>query len=199
MYGGTGADTFAYVIGEGNDYIYNYNSADEEAQDLVQIFGDISNLTKNSFRDSGRNTILTLGTNQLTFVSPTGSIIILDSDGESVIAYDSTLESGVSYNENKTELTVGRDAELEDPTIDMATLSNNLRKINGTNYDGELYLIGNEKANELRAGSGGSTMDGREGTDKYYGGDGVDVAAMIKFTITTAIRAIRFKCSAMSI
>ena len=175
LYGGSGADTFAYVIGEGNDYINNYDSSNEEAQDIVQVFGDLSGVKKSSFRDSGKNTILTLGTNQLTFVNPKGSIIIVDANEETVITYDSTLESGVSYNENKSELTIGRNAELEDPTIDMATLSNNLRKINGTNYEGELNLVGNDKANELRAGSGGSTLDGREGTDKLYGGDGVDI------------------------
>ena len=175
LYGGIGADTFSYVIGEGNDYIYNYDSSDEETQDLVQIFGDLSGVTKSSFRDSGKNTILTLGTNQVTFVNPKGSIILVDSNEDTVITYDSTLESGVAYNENKTELTISRNAELEDNTLDMETLSNNLRKITATNYTGEIHLIGNDKANELRAGSGGSTLDGRGGTDKLYGGDGVDV------------------------
>ena len=175
LYGGTGADTFSYVIGEGNDYIYNYDSSNEEVQDIVQVFGDLSGVTKSSFRDSGRNTILTLGSNQMTFVNPKGSIIIVDANEDTVITYDSTLESGISYNENKSELTISRGAELENNLIDMATLSNNLRKINGANYEGELYLVGNEKANELRAGSGGSTLEGREGTDKLYGGDGVDV------------------------
>ena len=175
LYGGAGADTFVYTPGEGNDYIYNYNASVDDALDIVQILGDTTGLSKESFRESGSNTILRLGANQLTFVAPIGGIHVVNGEGEEVITYDSTLPSGASYSTNKQTITITRNAELDDPTLDMSTLSNALRNINGSAYEEELNLIGNDKPNELRAGSGGSTLDGGLGTDKLYGGTGTDV------------------------
>ena len=175
LFGGIGADTYVWRVGEGNDYIYNYDASNDEAMDVVQVLGDTSGISKNSFRDSGRNTILTLGSNQLTFIDARGRILLVDEEGDEIIGYDSTLPSGVNYNETKTTLTINRDAELEDSLFDMDTLANGLRNIDGSAYEGELYLIGNSKPNELRAGSGGATLEGREGSDKLYGGAGEDM------------------------
>ena len=175
LYGGAGADTYVYEIGQGNDYIYYYDATNDDAMDVVQILGDTSGITKSSFRDSGKNTVLTLGTSQLTFVNARGRIILVDEEGDEIIGYDSTLESGVSYSDNKMTLTINRDANLEENTFDMDTLVNNLRNIDGSSYEGDLYLLGNYRPNELRAGSGGATLDGRDGSDKLYGGAGEDV------------------------
>ncbi len=174
LYGGAGADTFVYSAGDGSDYIYNFDSSNEDAFDVVQLLGEVGTITRSSFRDSGNNTILTLGNYHLTFVEPLGQITLLDSEGDTITTYGSTLESDVGYNIGKTKLTIGRDAELEDVVVDMETLSSNLRDVNAAQYEGELYLLGNDKANELRAGSGGSTIDGRGGSDIYYGGAGAD-------------------------
>ncbi len=174
LYGGDGADTFVYRSGEGNEYIYNFNSTSEDAFDVVQLFGELGTITRSNFRDSGMNTILEFGNNHITFLEPVGQITLLDSEGNTITSYGSTLASDVEYNPGKTKLTIGRDAELEDNVVDMETLSTNLRDVNASQYEGEIYLLGNSKVNELRAGSGGSTLDGRGAGDKLYGGAGED-------------------------
>ena len=174
LYGGEGADTYVYKAGEGNDYIYDFDSSNEDSFDVVQLLGELGTITRSNFRDSGMNTILELGTNHITFIEPVGQITLLDADGNTITSYGSTLAPDVEYNNGKTMLTVGRDAELEDNVIDMATLSTNLRNINAAQYEGELYLLGNDKSNELRAGAGGATLDGRGGGDKLYGGANED-------------------------
>ena len=174
LYGGAGRDVYRYVLGDGNDYIYNYNSTNEDTADVVQLIG-VSGLDQGDFRDSGRNTILTIGGNRINFQNPQGAIIIVDDEGETLGTYGTTLPSGVYYNSSKSKLTIGHNAELEDNVFDMESLSSNIRNIDGSAYEGELVLIGNDKANEIRAGSGGSTLDGGEGSDKLYGGTGADV------------------------
>ncbi|MBQ9479655.1 MAG: hypothetical protein IJU71_08885, partial [Selenomonadaceae bacterium] len=175
LYGGEGADTFVWQIGEGNDYIFYYSAVNDDAMDVVQILGDTSAITKSSFRDSGKNVVLSMGNSQLTLVEPEGSIKLIDEDGEEIISYDQTLPSGVSYSDNKQNLTIARGTTLENPEFDMDSLANNLRNIDGSAYEGELYLRGNRYANVLRAGSGGSTLEGKAGTDRLYGGNGRDV------------------------
>ena len=176
LYGGAGADTFVYTYGEGNERIYNYDSTNEENADVVQLRG-VTSVERSDFRDSGKNTILTIGSNRLTFVNPQGAIIVTDDGGNTLSTYGTTLPRGVSYNGSKTKLTIGANADLSEfgNEFDMETLSSNIKDIDGSAYGEELMLTGNSKTNVLRAGSGGSTLDGGAGADKLYGGSGADV------------------------
>ena len=172
LYGGAGEDTFAYELGAGNDYIYNYRSADG---DVVELIG-VNYIDSTSIRESGRNTIITLGSNRLTLADAEGQIVFVDEDGNELYRYGEDLPDGTAYNASKTKLTITRGADLNDGnTFDMSTLSSNIRDIDASAYEGEVELIGNDRANDLRAGSGGSTLDGGDGNDKLYGGAGADV------------------------
>ena len=171
LYGGDGNDLFAYTAGEGNDLIYNY---DGSSGDLVMLYG-VNGIEREDFSDSNGNVILKIGSNNLTFVNPIGPIVLQDEGGNDFdVTYEENLPSGLVYNTTRTKLTVGRISELADNVLDMETLSNNLRDIDASRYEYSINLLGNDKSNELRAGSGGSSLDGRAAADKLYGGAGAD-------------------------
>ena len=171
LYGGSGADTYSYSVGGGADQFFNFDGA---KGDIVQIFGDNS-ITKASFKESGKNIILTVGTGKqkstITFISPSGIITIVDENGDTLATYNEPLADGLTSDTKKTKLTAKAPFE---GTIDLADYASTFKDVDASSATAVVNIIGNSQANVLKASSVGSYLDGGVGADKLYGGAGSD-------------------------
>ena len=106
LYGGEGADTFGYSVGGGADQIFQF---DGYQGDVVQIFGDKS-ITASSFKESGKNIVLNVGSGKqkstITFNAPNGLITVLDENGDELAKFNEPPPDGVSIDAKKTKMTV---------------------------------------------------------------------------------------------
>ena len=106
-------------------------------------------------------------------VENNGSITFKIGDEEFVYG---SIPGGAEFNSGKTTLTLPANTELaEGSTIDAKIIASTIKEIDASKFGKSIGLIGNANANELRAGSGGSTLDGGQGNDKLYGGSGTDI------------------------
>ena len=174
LYGGDGADTFAYSVGGGADQIFNYKGGEG---DVVQIFGDDS-ITRANFKDSGKNIVMTVGSGKqkstITFNSPNGRIVIVDENGDTLTTYNEPPPEGITFDSKKTKMTV------QAPfggTVDLADYGSTMKEVDASKDTLPVDIIGNAQANVLKASSVGSYLDGGTGADKLYGGAGVDTFA----------------------
>ncbi len=170
--GNEGADTYVFNLGDGNDTIYNYQSA--AAADIIKLGAGITAANIKLYRD-GNDLIITF-TN-----SPNDSIRI---------QYQ---YSGSSYQLNTIQF-----SDASTLSISPATLTNIVYSTGTTGgesmtgYDGSdrmtglggndtLYgnggndsLDGGQGADYLRGDAGVDTLLGGQGNDTLYGGDGND-------------------------
>ena len=189
IYGGTGADTFVFdAANGGSDVIYNYNS---EQGDRIYIkdktAAQIRELLANSktFKDSGKNIVLTLDKSKLTIDGTPKQVIFVGSDNNTV-TYGPDLPKGAYVSANKTTLYITSDtatvsSALEYAVSDTIFSANNyapkLKTIDASTYKGSVILGSSTSSivTELHAGSGGSTLYGSTKDDALYGGDGADI------------------------
>ncbi len=165
LIGGSGKDVFVYAKGDGADVINGYNAADG---DIISIVGDAS-IDKSSFKESGKNVALTVGSQKLTINDVQYKPIVVVNGNDTVI-FNETV-AGLDYNEKRTALLIS------DPfvgTIAADDYASSIVTLDATNNTGEITLIGNKKAKVLVGGAGSTTMHGSTAADVFYGGSGSD-------------------------
>ncbi|MBQ9478316.1 MAG: hypothetical protein IJU71_02075, partial [Selenomonadaceae bacterium] len=163
LYGGDGRDVFVWTIGEGKDKVYNYGDGDIISVDGGAIDGA-------NFKESGKTVVITVDKSKLTINNVRNQMVVVV-NGDNTINRNAPLADGLTYNKSKTALTIGDPFE---GVLDAVDFSSKLKTLDATACDNSIHIIGNGKANEIRAGSGGSTLDGGLGNDKLYGGAGAD-------------------------
>ncbi|MBR1580950.1 MAG: hypothetical protein IJ668_10765 [Selenomonadaceae bacterium] len=163
LYGGDGRDVFVWTIGEGKDKVYNYGDGDIISVDGGAIDGA-------NFKESGKTVVITVDKSKLTINNVRDQMVVVV-NGDNTINRNAPLADGLTYNKSKTALTIGDPFE---GVLDAVDFSSKLKTLDATACDNSIHIIGNGKANEIRAGSGGATLDGGLGNDKLYGGAGAD-------------------------
>ena len=162
---GTGSSFILYGENDGNDIIYGYKPA------------DTINLTSGSIIRSeldGADVILYISDNKILTIKNAKNrlITIADADGSVTSRhYELTLPEGIISDSNRTALTVGSPFE---GTLDLNYYPK-VKDVDASQSDCSVFVIGNEKANVFRAGSGGGTLEGALGNDVLYCGEGNDV------------------------
>ena len=86
--------------------------------------------------------------------------------------YSDGLPDDVSYNSNKTALTVKTD--FTEKTLDLADFASTVKNVNATALKKGIKIIGNAKDNSISGGSGADTISGGAGKDKLFGNAGND-------------------------
>ena len=185
--------TVLYYVG-GKDVIYNYDPSKDQILIGSSSIDAVSDelLTANSFSEKGNDIIVTFDKNNTLTLKD--AVKYLDKEGITIGAfeYSNSLPSGLKYNSSKTAIEVSNTKTYNAAYADDNTLSFDLsntdnfvstvKKIDLSGTTPYVELTGNELANELYAGNGGSKLYGGEFTgsgsapaDKLFGGKGADV------------------------
>ena len=173
LIGGSGKDTFAYVKGDGNDTIVDF----ESNKDVLAID---EALNVSSTVTSGNNVIVKISDGSaITLEGAAGKKIniknpSINTDGDIEVG---TGGKGVSLLSGYT----GGSFDASDSshtfansvvTIDASAVTHNIN-ITGTNNSN--VIIGSKDDDTINGGGGKDTITGGEGNDVLTGGDGVDV------------------------
>ncbi|MBQ9478112.1 MAG: calcium-binding protein, partial [Selenomonadaceae bacterium] len=118
----------------------------------------------NTIISSSNGDTLNGGSGSDVFVVNGNDVIVDYSAADDSIKVDGDIDASIESG-NDVILTVGSSS---------VTISNGKDQELNIIGNGE-YLVGDEKANVLRAGDEGATLEGLGGNDKLYGGDGRDV------------------------
>ena len=153
--GGKGKDTF--VFSGGKDTITDYTAGD----DKVSVS---SSLGKGKFSVSGKNVIMTYGTNTLTITNGLGKKITVN---DSTATYK---KDGI-YNSDNTAITLPGATKTFDAS---AKTYSKIVTVDGSAVSSTIKITGNGKANVLTAGANGSTLSGGKAKDTLNGGAGND-------------------------
>ena len=160
MSGGAGKDVFWYDTGDGNDTIVDYAN-----EDIIWIGNGIIGQAVYS----GMDTILTVGKGSLTLKNTFGKTI------------------WVKYIDG-TEKKYIEEAKESNPTAELGTdingifdldkynlnVTNKAINIDARKHNDKLTLYGNDRANVIWAGTGGSSITAGKGNDVIYAGNGRD-------------------------
>ena len=175
---GTGDDTIRllnhnnniiqYAAGDGQDVIYGYKSNDTVqltsgsvigtmlyGSDFVLILDSDNYLRFRNFKGKDKNVIVTAGDSVTTYSTT-----------------EITFPEGITAtNKSKTAVAVAPPFE---GTINLNYFAN-VKDVDASQSDCAVAVIGNDKANVFKAGSGGGTLTGGKGSDVFYCGSGEDV------------------------
>ena len=156
--GGEGADIFVWKKGDGNDTILNYSTEDKIK---INVDADIKPKT------SGKNVILTVGTNKIT----------VKGAADKIVTYIDKNNDETGYSD--TVVIKGRTATLTDKYSEeefvAADFGSGIRIIDAGNVSQALKITGSGKADEIYGGDGNDTIIGGRGGDSLQGGNGSDV------------------------
>ena len=86
--------------------------------------------------------------------------------------YSDGLPDGVSYNTNKTTLTVTND--FIDGKLDLADFASTVKNVKASALKRGIKIVGNALNNSIVGGSGNDSISGGDGNDKLSGGKGND-------------------------
>ena len=151
--GGKGNDTF--IFSGGKDTITDYAAGDK-----VSV---ASSLSKGKFSVSGKNVIMTYGSNTLTITNG------LDKEITFINGATGTYKTAGIFNKDNTAVTLPAATKTFDATKYSALVTVDASAANST-----IKITGNAKANVLTAGANGSTLSGGKGKDTLNGGAGKD-------------------------
>ncbi len=154
--GGKGSDLF--IFSGGFDTITDYSS-----QDKISIGSDLGTET-NEIIDN--DLILYYDNNSLTITRGANKNISFVENNRTTARYYTT--DGV-FDGAKKSVTLQSSVE----SFSAKTYSN-LATIDGA-ATGAIEILGNSKANSIKAGTGNATISGGKGKDTIYGGDGADI------------------------
>ena len=166
LHGGVGSDTFVWhsSLG-GSDQIYDYAQGD-----VVSVMGD-TKFDKTNFADSGKNVVLTIGKNKLTFANATDQTIVAVAGDDTV--YYGSLPGGVTYKDNRKTLDIGE--AYTGGTIDVADYAAAVVTLDASNSTAEnVVLKGSKKAKVLNGGKGSTMLIGGPAADVITAGTGSD-------------------------
>ena len=153
--GGKGKDTF--VFSGGKDTITDYTAGD----DNVSV---ASSLGKGKFSVSGKNVIMTYGSNTLTITNGLDKKITFN-------GMTSTYKKSGIFNADSTAVTLPGATKTFDAS---AKTYSKVVTVDGSSVSSTIKITGNDKANVLTAGANGSTLSGGKGNDSLNGGAGND-------------------------
>ena len=181
LYGGSDADIFIYRADGASDIIYGYDGKQGDKIMLLDLPDNYS-LNKNALKDNGSSVVLSVGKGKLTINQPKNIVHFIDEDGNELFNYGVELPDGVTFDQKRTTLIIGSNADIADgTTFDIgdtifADYAPNLKAIDASAYDGSLELIGVDgKTNALKASKGGSILQGGTGADVLTGNEGEDL------------------------
>ncbi len=86
--------------------------------------------------------------------------------------YSDGVPDGISYNKNKTTLTLTTD--FIDSKLDLADFASTVKNVNASALKSGITIVGNKLANSIRGGSGNDSLVGGNGADTLWGGKGND-------------------------
>ncbi|MBE8952002.1 MAG: hypothetical protein SR1Q7_02520 [Quinella sp. 1Q7] len=173
LYGGAGADVFLYKSGDGNDFIYNY-----ESEDVIQITSG----TIKSAVVSGTNYIFTIGKQKITVVDAADKYIhVVDAAGND-LWYPDPPPSAISISGKKITITEGYFEDSFDVNTDVrvAKVAQTATVIDASAVDHAIAITGNKKANTITGSAEDDTITGGKGADVLTGGAGADVFVYAK-------------------
>ena len=172
---GNNGSSITIMSSAGSDTLTSYASDDviklqDTALRKVTVDGDALIL----MTYDGSLMIEGAATDDISIIDRNGELTIKNFSAETIDGGNGTIYNadGLKINRSKTKLTVGDPFE---GLIDCADFSSKLKTIDARKCNGTVEVEGNEKNNVIRAGFGGSTLNGGAGNDKLYGGDGTDV------------------------
>ena len=177
LYGGDGKDVFVYADGDGKDVIYNFDG-NGTAGDFVLLKG-VTKLADSDITTKGNKVTVKLPNGTLTLDDPQGKVIFMAESDSTLTELNRTgvdLPEGVAYNQKRNALVVGSDSTVASTSIDLSTgfYASTAKDLIATGYKNAASLVGDANANAIYAGNGNSTLDGKGGNDKLFGGTGVD-------------------------
>ncbi len=162
----TGYNLIQHAQGDGNDIIYGYKTTDT----LQLTSGSITEIW-----NAGADVIFFVGEEYIWLRNVKNKkITIADSSGEVTSqVYDVGFPVGMTATDkSKTNVAVNSDFE---GTLDLSRFFRDVKNIDASESDCSLAVIGNDKANVFKAGTGGGTLEGGKGNDILYGNSGTDV------------------------
>ena len=167
---------FVYSVGGGKDVIGNKRDITSlyDFADKVVILGD--NVSRDDLIIKDKRNTLTVSfkndkRSRLTINRADSLEAVQFYIGSEPFSYGAT--DAVTLNVKGT--LVGVLPTVGSATIDLSSIGTNAKTLDGSAAGGELYLLGNSRSNVLIASDYGSTLEGGNGNDKYYGGAGADV------------------------
>ncbi len=182
LHGSTGnaADVFVYAVGDGADVIYNFDG--NQGDYVVVAGGSADDFSSDTVKWSGNKLVAMLEKQKLTLEDPRNVVRFVDENGNELYRTGVAFPNGIGYNAGKSVVTLDSSAT----GLDMVDLNDgfaaSVKEVNANEYTGAIHISGNGNANILRAGSGGSTLDGnydstkkKATADKLHGGEGADV------------------------
>ena len=154
--GGAGNDVFVYASGDGNDIITDYTAN----QDKIKITG--AKISKTSL--SGSDVILTVGSGTIKVKNGKGKSLSIYNNANSIMTTViggsttvTTLKSGLSYSTDRKTLSA------KSPftgTIDLSSYASTVMTVNASTDTKFVSINGTSRAETLRAGKGGSILNG---------------------------------------
>ncbi|SFH97772.1 Ca2+-binding protein, RTX toxin-related [Selenomonas ruminantium] len=164
LYGGNGTDRFYWGTGLGNDVVFNYQSN----KDIVTFTSG----SLKSGRSSGGDVILTSSAgNTITLKNATNkTILVADTKGK--LTRKLYLPTGITYNTNKTAVTIKAPYS---GTWNAANFATTVRTVDASQNTKPITIKAGSYNNTIKAGKNGSNIYGQGGNDTIYGGNGKDV------------------------
>ncbi len=144
-----------YTVGDGNDYIFGYDS-----NDTIQIVNSDYSSSK-----SGQDIKITVGAGVMTLMGANGKTLNIEKVSEGI-------PTGISYDKNKTTLTVN--TKFSGEQINLANFASTVKKVNASALVNAVNITGNALGNSIKGGSGSDTLSGGAGKDTLLGNGGND-------------------------
>ncbi len=164
LYGGNGNDRFYWGTGLGNDVVFNYQSN----KDIVTFTSG----SLKSGRSSGGDVILTSSAGNTITLKNAANKTILVADTKGKLTRKLYLPTGITYNTNKTAVTIKAPYT---GTWNAANFATTVRTVDASQNTKLITIKAGSYNNTIKAGKNGSNIYGQGGSDTIYGGNGKDV------------------------
>ena len=129
-----------YTVGDGNDYIFGYDS-----NDTIQIVNSSYTTSR-----SGNDIKIAVGSGVMTLMGANGKTLNVEKIS------DNTLPQGVSYDKNRITLTVN--TKFSGEQIDLANFASTVKKVNASSLVNAVNITGNAADNSIKGGKGSDTI-----------------------------------------
>lgn len=145
---------------------------DQRPTDILSLVGDVSKLKKSL--GNSTSTLVISGIGSPSYAGGYTFLRYLAKQGSAHYGQSSGLlaEDDDAITIKKSLLTV--DSTFKGETIDLAEYSSSVKKVDASKLTAGVEIIGNEKANSIKGGSGNDVISGNSGNDTLIGGKGND-------------------------
>ncbi len=161
IFGGDGADIFAYAKGDGKDTIFNFGEGDKISLGSGAEIKDV--------KIKKGDSIIKIGSGSITVNDTTE--IIFTANGE-----DTIFSNGIFIGESSAKVlgSFSGEINLGELGVSTADASDAKKKISIIGSDSDDLLIGGKAKDTLNGGAGADTLEGGKGNDILFGGEGND-------------------------